>query len=278
MRGWELSANLGISTKSIGIGRIAPLTPLSADEKVSLLEENPPALKASFKQLSDLYLLAEQGYVPVRGFLPSGEVRSVTETMHLSSGEPWSIPIIFPVDEDLATSLSKAERLVLEDETGVPAGVLQIEEIFKIDKSSYARHIFRTEDAAHPGVDWLLQSGDFSLAGPVQTFEDWEFNLPGGLPFSPGKVRAETIERGWKKVVGFQTRNPIHRAHEFVTKIALETADGLVIHPLLGETKPDDTPVEVRLACYRSLIDNYYSPEQHAVGRISGLDAICGTP
>ncbi len=237
------------------------MTTLSADEKVSLLEQNAPVLKASFKQLSDLYLLAEQGYVPVRGFLGSGEVQRVTETMHLSSGEPWSIPIIFPVDEELATSLSKAERLVLEDETGVPAGVLHIEEIFKIDKSNYARHIFRTEDAAHPGVDWLLQSGDFSLAGPVQTFEDWEFNLPGGLPFSPGKVRAETIERGWKKVVGFQTRNPIHRAHEFVTKIALETADGLVIHPLLGETKPDDTPVEVRLACYRSLIDNYYSPE-----------------
>ena len=119
----------------------------------------------------------------MRGFLPSGEVRSVTETMHLTSGEPWSIPIIFPVDEEQATSLSKAERLVLEDEMGVPAAVLHIEEIFKIDKSSYARHIFRTEDAAHPGVDWLLKSGDFSLAGPVQTFEDWEFNLPGDFRF-----------------------------------------------------------------------------------------------
>ena len=102
--------------------------------------------------------------------------------------------------------------------------------------------------------------GEFSIAGPVQLLPDWKLEIPGGLPYSPRQVRALIEERGWKKVVGFQTRNPIHRAHEFVTKVALETADGLVIHPLLGETKSDDTPVEVRLACYRALVDNYYSP------------------
>lgn len=226
---------------------------------MSLLGENSVVVDASFKQLSDLYLLAEGGYSPIRGFLSSSDVKSVTERMRLTSGEPWSIPIIFPVDEELAKSLSKRERLILKDETGSLAGVLHIEEIFKIDKSSYSQHVFRTEDSAHPGVDWLRNSGDFSLAGSVETFENWKFNLPGELLFSPREVKAETIKRGWKKVVGFQTRNPIHRAHEFVTKVALETADGLVIHPLLGETKSDDTPVEVRLACYRSLLENYYS-------------------
>ena len=232
----------------------------SSEEATALLESNPPSVDATFKQLSDLFLLAEEGYLPVRGFLPGREVGHVCETMHLTTGEPWSIPIIFPISGGLAASLKAAERVVLKDEEGVPAGVIHIEEIFKIDKSHYARHIFRTEDPAHPGVEWLATAGDFSLAGSVQMFENWEFKIPGGLPFSPRKVRALITERGWKKVVGFQTRNPIHRAHEFCTKIALETADGLVVHPLLGETKADDTPAEVRLACYHALIDNYYAP------------------
>ncbi len=224
------------------------------------METNLPVIRASFKQLSDIYLLAEGGYQPVKGFLSEKEVREVAETMHLTSGEPWSIPIIFPVDDQVAESLRGAESVRIEDESG-PAAVLQIEEIFKLDKSHYARHIFRTEDAAHPGVGWLAEAGDYSIAGKIEVHPDWKFQLPGGLPFSPREVRAAVEEKGWKKVIGFQTRNPIHRAHEFVTKIALETADGLLIHPLLGETKPDDTPAEVRLACYNALIDNYYSPD-----------------
>lgn len=234
----------------------------SVDEAAALLAGNPPSVDASFRQLSDLFLLAEEGYLPVRGFLPGREVTHVAETMHLTTGEPWSIPIIFPVSKALANSLKKAERVVLKDSDGSPAGLLHIEEIFKLDKSHYARHIFRTEDDKHPGVQWLAEAGDYSLAGPVQVFPQWEFKIPGGLPFSPRKVRAAIIERGWKRVVGFQTRNPIHRAHEFCTKIALETADGLVVHPLLGETKSDDTPAEVRLACYKVLIENYYSAER----------------
>jgi sulfate adenylyltransferase len=234
--------------------------PATADEAAELLAGNPLSVDATFRQLSDLFLLAEDGYLPVRGFLPGREVKHVAETMHLTTGEPWSIPIVFPVSAALAESLKKAERVVLKDVDGTPAGVLHIEEIFKLDKSHYARHIFRTEDDKHPGVQWLAEAGEYSLAGPIQSFPGWELKIPGGLPFSPRKVKAAIIERGWKRVVGFQTRNPIHRAHEFCTKIALETADGLVIHPLLGETKSDDTPVDVRLACYKALIEKYYSP------------------
>jgi sulfate adenylyltransferase len=216
-------------------------------------------IRTSFKQLSDLYLLSEGGYLPVTGFQSSREARRVAETMHLASGQPWSIPIIFPITEEEAQALKGAESIQIEDQDGRRAGRILIEEIFRLDKSHYARHIFRTEDPSHPGVAWLATAGDYSVAGPVEVNPDWNLDLPGALPFSPREVRGLITERGWRKVVGFQTRNPIHRAHEFCTKVALETADGLVIHPLLGETKSDDTPVEVRLACYKALVDNYYS-------------------
>ena len=222
----------------------------------------PPTIRADFKQLSDLYLLVEGGYLPVRGFQQSREVRHVAETMHLTSGEPWSIPIIFPVTGEEAEALRGADEVVILDADHRPAGRIEIEEIFRLDKAHYARHIFRTEDPQHPGVAWLLGVGDFSVAGAVELLPGWKLEIPGNLPFAPGEVRGLIAELGWKKVVGFQTRNPIHRAHEFVTKVALETADGLVIHPLLGETKADDIPAEVRLACYRALVDNYYSPAQ----------------
>jgi sulfate adenylyltransferase len=219
-----------------------------------------PTLRASFKQLSDLFLLAEGGYLPVEGFQNSREVRHVAEKMHLTTGEPWSIPIIFPISGAEAEALKGAETAVIEDADGRRAGQILIEEIFRLDKSHYARHIFRTEDPKHPGVAWLAEAGDYSVAGKVGVVLDWKLDVPGGLPFSPREVKALIAARGWRRVVAFQTRNPIHRAHEFCTKVALETADGLVIHPLIGETKSDDTPVEVRLACYRALVDNYYSP------------------
>ena len=219
-----------------------------------------PTLRTSFKHLSDFFLLSEGGYLPVTGFQGSREVRQVAETMHLPSGEPWSIPVIFPVSAEDKKLLNEANQANIEDSEGRLAGVLHIEEVFPLDKSHYARHIFRTEDPKHPGVAWLLEAGDYSVAGKVEAAPGWKLDIPGGLPFSPREVRALVAERGWRKVVGFQTRNPIHRAHEFCTKVALETADGLVIHPLLGETKSDDTPVEVRLACYKALVDNYYSP------------------
>jgi sulfate adenylyltransferase len=219
-----------------------------------------PAIRATFKQLSDLFLLAEGGYRPVTGFQKSQEVRHVAEKMHLTTGEPWSIPIIFPVSEEQAEAVRGAGEIVIHDGEDRPAAIIHVEEVFRLDKAHYARHVFRTEDSRHPGVAWLQGAGDFSVAGSVETVPGWKLEIPGDLPFSPRQVRELISDRGWKKVVGFQTRNPIHRAHEFVTKVALETADGLVIHPLLGETKSDDIPAEVRLACYRALVDHYYSP------------------
>src|SRR5690606_34308037 len=135
-----------------------------------------------------------------------------------------------------------------------------IEEIFEINKPQFNKNIFRTEDEAHPGVAWLRDAGTHSIAGKVDVFADWQLKIEGDLAISPKAVKAATAEKGWKKIVAFQTRNPIHRAHEFCTKIALETADGLIIHPLLGETKAGDIGADVRLACYKVLVDNYYNP------------------
>lgn len=216
--------------------------------------------QATFRQLSDLYLLSEGGYRPIAGFLNAKETASVAETMHLPGGEPWSVPVIFPVDEDTRRRLGSASELILKDGDSV-AGVLHVDDVFRIDKGQYARNVFRTEDEAHPGVAWLRDAGDYSLAGSVEAAPGWKLDIPGKLPISPRETQAAIAAKGWKKIVAFQTRNPIHRAHEFCTKIALETADGLLIHPLLGETKADDTPADVRLACYDALVSNYYSAE-----------------
>ncbi len=222
-----------------------------------------PAVRASFRQLSDLYLLAEGGCRPVTGFLGSRETRSVCRTMHLTTGEPWAMPVIFPVDERTRDRIGRSEAVLVMD-ADAPAGILHVEEIFEIDKLAFADRVFRTRDGAHPGVRWLQGCGPYALAGPVRNVPGWRVRVPGQLPISPRETAALIRERGWRKVVGFQTRNPIHRAHEFCTKIALENADGLVIHPLLGETTSDDTPAEVRLACYEVLLRNYY-PARHAM-------------
>lgn len=220
-----------------------------------------PALRASFRHLSDVYLLAQGGYAPVGGFLNAREVKSVCETLHLMTGEPWSMPVVYPIDDDARSRLGSADQVVLLDESG-PAAKLQVEDVFRIDKGMYADHIFRTRDESHPGVAWLLEAGDYSVAGTVEVIGDWQVSVPGSLPISPRDVSIRIAEKGWGTVVGFQTRNPIHRAHEFCTKVALESVDGLVIHPLLGETKAGDIPAEVRLACYDVLLRNYYQADR----------------
>ena len=144
---------------------------VSAERASTRLQDNPPTIAASFRQLSDLFLLSEGGYHPVERFLPASEVSHVCEKMHLTTGEPWSIPVIFPLSEQQAKELKDAERVILTD-GGKAAGTLHIEEVFKIDKSHYSKHIFRTEDSAHPGVQWLAEAGDYSLAGKVETFRE----------------------------------------------------------------------------------------------------------
>jgi sulfate adenylyltransferase len=210
------------------------------------------------RELSDLDMLACGALSPLKGFIGRADYDSVVEEMHLAGGLPWALPVCLAVDE-----APRGDTVALADAAGRPLAVLEVEEVFEYDKTREAERCFRTTDDAHPGVARLYAQKPLYLAGRVTVFERAEAPFPE-LALDPAETRATFAERGWKRVVGFQTRNPIHRAHEYLTKGALETVDGLLIHPLVGETKSDDVPAETRVECYRVLVDNYY-PEDRVV-------------
>ena len=208
------------------------------------------------RELSDLDMLASGALSPLEGFMGKADYERVVEEMHLVSGLPWGMPVCLAVDAAPA-----GDRVALADEDGRPVAVLEVEDVFEYDKEHEAELTFRTTDDAHPGVARLYAQKPLYLAGRVTVFERAQPRFPE-LALDPADTRRIFAERGWKRVVGFQTRNPIHRAHEYLTKVALETVDGLLVHPLVGETKSDDVPVDVRVDCYRTLLDGYYPTDR----------------
>jgi sulfate adenylyltransferase len=213
----------------------------------------------SSRQAADLELLAIGGFSPLRGFQGPDDWKRVVEEMRLADGLPWSIPVTLAS----AAEVTAEDELALHGPDGGLLGVLKVEEIFERDLEREAELVYRTKDDKHPGVAALLAEGTRCIAGPVTAVslpEHPEAFRPYLLP--PSESRAAFAERGWKHVVGFQTRNPIHRAHEYITKSALEGVDGLFIHPLVGETKSDDIPADVRMRCYEALIEGYYPQER----------------
>jgi sulfate adenylyltransferase len=209
-------------------------------------------IQLTSRELSDLDMLACGALSPLEGFMGREDYESVLETMRLANGLPWALPVCLSVDE-----APRADQVALADEHGASYAVLDVEEVYEYDKEREAQQAFRTIDADHPGVARLYGQKPFYLAGRVTVCERADRPFPG-LAKDPAETRAEFAKRGWKRVVGFQTRNPIHRAHEYLTKVALETVDGLLIHPLVGDTKSDDVPAKTRVECYRVLIDGYY--------------------
>ncbi len=211
------------------------------------------------RELSDLDMLASGALSPLTGFLGSEDYESVVDSMRLASGLPWALPVCLAVSE-----APTGDRVALADEDGRRLAVLEVDEVYAYDKEREAERCFRTTDAEHPGVARLYAQHDWYVAGPVTVFERLEPAFPE-LHRDPAETRALFADRGWKRVVGFQTRNPIHRAHEYLTKCALETVDGLLIHPLVGETKSDDVPAAVRVEAYRVLTEGYYPAERVVV-------------
>jgi sulfate adenylyltransferase len=208
------------------------------------------------RELSDLDMLASGALSPLEGFMGRDDYERVVEEMRLAGGLPWALPVCLAVER-----APQGDRVALADEAGTVYAVLDVEDVFEYDREREADRCFRTTDGEHPGVARLYRQPGRYLAGRVRVFERLEPAFPE-LALDPAETRAAFAERGWKRVVGFQTRNPIHRAHEYLTKVALETVDGLLIHPLVGETKSDDVPAATRVECYRVLVDNYYPAER----------------
>ncbi len=221
--------------------------------------ESLDAVVLTSRELSDLDMLASGALSPLAGFVGREDYAAVVEGMRLANGLPWALPVCLAVAE-----APRGDRVALADESGRLLGVLEVEEVYEYDKEHEAERCFKTTDDAHPGVARLYGQHDLYLAGPVTVFERREPAFPE-LHRDPAETRALFAERGWKRVVGFQTRNPIHRAHEYLTKCALETVDGLLIHPLVGETKSDDVPATVRVQAYDALVERYYPQERVVV-------------
>jgi sulfate adenylyltransferase len=184
--------------------------------------------------------------------------------MRLANGLPWSIPITLAVDDATKGKLSVGGKAALRHADGTLLAVMDVQEIYPHDKKLEIPNVFGTEDPAHPGVKAVLAEGDWLVGGPIDVLTVTPEKDTGEqfteYRLTPAQTRAAFAQRGWKTIIAFQTRNPIHRAHEYLTKVAQEICDGLLIHPLVGETKPGDIPADVRMACYQALMDKYYVP------------------
>lgn len=230
-------------------------------EKASSL----PRIVVGSRQLADLEMLAIGAYSPLTGFMNGTDYLSVVKEMHLSNGLPWTIPIVLPVTTEQAAALQTGSQVALVDAQDTLQAVMTIEEKGGYDKKLEARSVYRTEEETHPGVKIIYQQADVLLGGPVRVVELPERAF-ARYRYTPSQSRTMFGERGWKRVVGFQTRNPVHRAHEYIQKCALETVDGLFLHPLVGDTKGDDIPADVRIRCYEVLLENYYPAERVLLG------------
>ena len=228
-------------------------------------------LSLNDREISDLEMLAMGAFSPLEGFMGKEDYHSVMDTMHLKrgctpgDGLPWTIPVVLSTTADIAKTLKQGSDVALVNNKNECLAVLHLAEIFHHDKEKEAEQVYGTREDAHPGVKKVYEMGEMLLGGRISLLKRTEYPDFNEFRLDPKETRALFKEKGWKRVVGFQTRNPIHRAHEYIQKCALETVDGLLIHPLVGETKGDDIPASVPMLCYRALIDNYYPKDRVAL-------------
>lgn len=238
----------------------------TAEEKVAWLAkaetDGMKRLVLSAWSLSDLELIAIGAFSPLTGFMNRADYDRVVEQMRLADGTVWSLPIVLPVSEAEASSYVPGDEVLLEGQDGVLYGVLQIGEMFDRDVEREARLVYGTTEMAHPGVHKLFEQGRVCLSGPVTLLRRLSHAPFDQYYMDPAETRAMFRDLGWRTVVGFQTRNPVHRAHEYIQKCALETVDGLLLNPLIGETKGDDIPASIRMESYEALLAGYYPQDR----------------
>ncbi len=224
------------------------------------------AVPLSARDLADLEMLATGAFSPLTGFMGEADYARSRDEMRLASGIVWSIPITLGVDEAIARSLKAGQEIALTADGGARLAILKLAELFRVDRKREAEAVFGTADEAHPGVRNVISTPPWCLGGRVILIDD----IPGRTfleyPREPRQTRAAFRERGWRKIVAFQTRNPTHRAHEYIQKAALEICDGLMLHPLVGETKGDDVPAAVRMETYKVMLDLYYPKDRAMIG------------
>lgn len=246
--------------------RIAPhggtlINRMASTEQQSLFQskaDHLPRVTLDERALSDLVMIAIGGFSPLTGFMGQADYDPVVMDMRLANGLPWSIPITLSVTEEVAAPLKEGDLIRLDDETGRFVGVLELTEKYTYDKVREAVNVYRTDDEKHPGVKVVYDQGAVNLAGPIWLLQRDPHPFFPAYQIDPAESRAQFAAKGWKTVVGFQTRNPIHRAHEYIQKCAMEIVDGLFLHPLVGATKSDDIPADVRMRCYEIMLEHYY--------------------
>jgi sulfate adenylyltransferase len=221
-----------------------------------------PKITLTRREISDLEMIAVGAFSPLEGFLGEADYESVVTKMHLAGGLPWTIPVTLAITPQEEKRAHPGDDLALVEEGGKPLAVLHLAEKYRADKQREAAEVYRTTEDAHPGVKAIYEQGDVYLGGKVTMLD-----RPSVIEFAdhrldPAETRALFREKGWRRIAAFQTRNPIHRAHEYLQKCALESCDGLLIHPLVGETKGDDIPAPVRMDCYQALIRDYYPQDR----------------
>lgn len=233
---------------------------LSGEERQHAIDkaQKLPRINIDSWEVSDLELIANGAFSPLSGFMKRDDYYNVINNMHLSDGAVWTIPIVLGVTPEEAEQLETGKQAGLYAEDGTLLALIDIEEIYEDDKLLEMEKVYRTTDEAHPGVKRVLQRDPKLIGGNISLINR---STPGLFPemyLDPAETRRIFEEKGWRRIVAFQTRNPIHRAHEFLQKCAMEICDGLFLNPLVGETKNDDIPADVRVECYNILLENYF--------------------
>lgn len=218
--------------------------------------EQMPRVILNLRQLSDVELIAIGAFSPLTGFMGSKDYENVVDNQRLENGLPWTIPVTLAVSEEQVERVGASSEIALSDDHGQVLAIMELEEVYTYDREHEAQLVLQTTSDEHPGVNYLKTVGNRCLAGQINLLRRPDRGQFTNYLLDPKETRFLFQHRGWRTVVAFQTRNPVHRAHEYILKCALETVDGLLLHPLVGETRSEDVPAEMRLQCYLALLNS----------------------